>query len=118
MTYSNIITFTIVTLVSILSIQIIWPYWRQFQYWWRLPRDGKTKAIPMVEGNLPLVGHGLEFGKDILGFISRNYKKYGSIFRIQIFRTEMIVVADQKLAKQFFGFREKRLSLYDVLKRL
>jgi len=72
----------------------------------------------VVEGSLPIVGHGFSFNNDILGFIRNAYKKYGKIFRIKIFRSELIVVCDRDLTKEFFNIKENEMSLYNVLDRL
>lgn len=76
------------------------------------------KNVPIVEGEYPIIGHGIEFSKDIVGFVRNAVKKYGPIFRIKIFRVDMVVVADRKLCDEYFKATEKDMSLYDVLDRL
>ena len=73
------------------------------------------KDIPYVEGGLPFVGNGIDFSKDIIGFIRRAYSKYGGIFRIKLFRKELVVVCDRNLVNDFFGASEDTLSMYNVL---
>lgn len=94
-------------------------------YWFFLGENGKkviipegTKKVPVVNGALPFVGHGLSFSKDILGFIRSCYQRYGGVFRLKIFRTDMIVVCDRSLCKEFFKAKENNMSLYDALDRL
>lgn len=76
------------------------------------------KSVPLVEGALPIFGHGLAFSKDIIGFVTQCFEKYGKIFRIKIFRVDMIVICDRSLNSEFFKATEDRMSLYDVLNRL
>ncbi|BCS82705.1 cytochrome P450 family domain protein [Cotonvirus japonicus] len=79
--------------------------------------DG-LKRIPIVEGAVPILGHGPAFSKDILAFMKNAYEKYGSVFQLKIFRTNMIVVCDRQLCEEFFKANEDDMSLYDVLNRL
>ncbi|OXA54040.1 putative lanosterol 14-alpha demethylase [Folsomia candida] len=76
------------------------------------------KTVPIVSGALPFVGHGIAFSKDIVGFISNCYEKYGKIFRIKIFRVDMVVICDRTMNNEFFKATEDKMSLYDVLTRL
>jgi len=78
----------------------------------------KYKDVPVVEGGWPLIGHGISFGKDIIGFVTECQKKYGNIFRVKIFKIDMIISCDRTMAKQFFKTTEDKLSLYEVLDRL
>ncbi|QTF49748.1 putative lanosterol 14-alpha demethylase [Acanthamoeba polyphaga mimivirus] len=76
------------------------------------------KKIPIVEGAVPVLGHGPAFSKDIMQFMKNCYEKYGSVFQLKIFRTNMVVLCDRKLSEEFFKSRENDMSLYDVLNRL
>ncbi len=76
------------------------------------------KSVPVVEGGLPFIGHGIEFSKDIIGFVGRCQAKYGNIFRVQIYRTDMIIICDRSLVKEFFAKKENDLSLVHTLNRL
>lgn len=76
------------------------------------------KAVPMVKGSLPYVGHGLTFSKDIPGFVRNAYKEYGPIFRLKIFNKDIVVVADESMKKEFFTATEAKMSLYEILKGL
>uniref|UniRef100_A0A6G6ABU9 Cytochrome P450 n=1 Tax=Borely moumouvirus TaxID=2712067 RepID=A0A6G6ABU9_9VIRU len=79
--------------------------------------DG-LKKVPIVEGSVPILGHGPAFSKDILQFMKNCYEKYGSVFQIKIFRTNMVVICDRNSSNEFFKAREDGMSLYDVLNRL
>jgi hypothetical protein len=76
------------------------------------------KDVPVVEGCFPVVGHGPAFGKDIIKYIQKCQKKYGNIFRLKIFKIDMVIVCDRALVPEFFKATENRMSLYDVLDRL
>lgn len=77
------------------------------------------KSIPYVEESYyPFVGNGIGFSKDIIGFIRKAYQKYGGIFRLKIFRKELVVICDRTLVKDFFSAREDVLSMYNVLEDL
>jgi cytochrome P450 len=76
------------------------------------------KEVPLVSGSLPIIGHGFSFSKDILAFVRNAYIKYGPIFRVKIFLTDMIIICDRSLIKDYFKAQENTMSLYEVLKRL
>lgn len=76
------------------------------------------KRVPQVRGKFPLVGHGLEFSKDIIGCVRKWQKEYGNIFQVKIFRTNMIIITDRTLLADFFRARENDISLYKTLNRL
>uniref|UniRef100_A0A6C0C9Q3 Cytochrome P450 n=1 Tax=viral metagenome TaxID=1070528 RepID=A0A6C0C9Q3_9ZZZZ len=77
------------------------------------------KDIPYVqESYVPFFGNGLGFSKDIIGYIRNAHKKYGGIFRLKLFRKEMVVVCDRNLVKDYFAAREDTLSMYNVLEDL
>lgn len=84
---------------------------------WIKPPTG-SKRVPVVDGALPFVGHGFSFSKDIVGYIKQCQKRYGDVFRLKIFRTDMIVVCDRALCKEFFAAKEQDMSLYGALDRL
>lgn len=95
---------------------IMYPYYRQIRYWWKKPQE--AKSVPRVGGCWPVVGHGPAFSADIMGFIERAYEKYGPVFRLQVFRSEILVVCDRKLVQQYFRESEKNFSLYEALRRI
>lgn len=73
------------------------------------------KNIPFVKGCYPIVGHGITFSKDIIGFVRRCYNDYGKIFRIKVFNRNMVVICDRSMIDEFFKAKEETFSLYDVL---
>ncbi|RWS01198.1 hypothetical protein B4U79_16637 [Dinothrombium tinctorium] len=77
-----------------------------------------AKQIPEVSGCLPLVGHGLTFSKDIISFVRAAYKKYGKIFRVKVFRKNLVIVLDHNLKREFFKANENAMSLYGLLESL
>ncbi len=83
---------------------------------WKRPTG--SQEVPVVKGGYPLVGHGIAFSKDIIGFVRNSYKQYGKIFRVKIFNRDMVVVCDRDLNKEYFKATEHNMSLYDVLDRL
>lgn len=86
------------------------------KYWFSSDNHPQNyKRIPMVKGSLPFVGHGPYFMKDIIGFIRNAYKQYGPIFKIKIFRTNMVVVCDRNLISTFAKLKEPEMSMYNVL---
>lgn len=76
------------------------------------------KKVPVVKGSLPLVGNGLEFSKDIVGCVKKWTQEYGNIFRVKIFRTDMVIITDRNMLKEFFSAKEDELSLNDTLNRI
>ena len=71
-----------------------------------------------MKHRLPFVGNGIAFSKDIVGYIRECYKIYGPVFRMKIFRTEIVVICDRKLTDEYFNKKENDMSLYRVLDRL
>jgi cytochrome P450 len=94
--------------------------------WWRVntlkkgrhrPKD--SRPVPIVKESLyPIVGNGLGFSKDIMGFTRKCRQKYGPIFKLSIFRKEIVVICDHKLKKEFFTAKEDTYPLYDILDSL
>ena len=77
------------------------------------------KVVPLVKtGYYPIIGSGIAFGKDIIGFVKRARQEYGDVFRLKIFRKDLIVVCDHNLKDEFFKAIESDMSLYDVLNQL
>ena len=80
---------------------------------------GNYKTVPLVKtGYYPIIGNGIAFGKDIIGFIKQARQKYGNVFRLKIFRKDLIVVCDHSLKDEYFKAVESDMSLYDVLNQL
>lgn len=80
--------------------------------------NNSLNKVPYVSGSLPLLGHVLQFKRDMIGFIRDCRSKYGDIFKIKIFMVEMIVICNREHQKEFFKEKEDSLSLYSVLDRL
>lgn len=84
----------------------------------QFPSNNGLKTVPVVPGNLPIVGHGLTFSANIIEFVRTCYRKYGKIFRIKVYNKELVVVCDRELITEFFKKRESDMSLYKVLDNL
>jgi sterol 14-demethylase len=72
--------------------------------------------VPWVDGCWPIVGHGIEYQKDPIAFMKRSYKKYGSVFKIKIFRKSVTMICDHNLVKEFFDAKEEEFSFFESLK--
>eukprot|EP01084_Bolivina_argentea_P171988 297945_1 len=81
-------------------------------------RKNSNQQIPIVSGGLPYAGHGISFGKDIIGFVQKACNKYGKIFKIKLFRKYLIIVCDRTLLKEYFHATEQTMSLNDALSSL
>lgn len=106
----------ITLLLGYVGYNIGYQYYRRIRYNMMIPPE--AVPIPFASGALPLVGHGLSFSKDIIGFIKEQYTKYGPIFRIQVFRSEFVVICDHSLKDEYFKKSENDFSLYDALRRI
>lgn len=81
--------------------------------------DPDAKTVPFVTDRyMPFIGHGISFGKDIIGFVKSAQEKYGNIFAIKIFRKNLIVITDHEMKAEYFKATEDNMSLYDVLNQL
>lgn len=58
---------------------------------WKSVTSGLLKP-PLVPG-LPLLGSTLELNNDFMGFLVKNYKEFGSIFRVQVPNQNFTVLA-------------------------
>ena len=58
---------------------------------WKSVTSGLLKP-PVVPG-LPLLGSTLELNNDFMGFLVKNYKEFGSIFRVQVPNQNFTVLA-------------------------
>jgi len=76
------------------------------------------KDVPSVAYNFPIVGHGVSFSKDIMGFIIECKKKYGDVFHVKIFRKNICIVCDKRLVQEFFKKQEHEMSMYENLKTI
>lgn len=76
------------------------------------------KKVPIVKGGLPVIGNGLDFSKDIIGFVRQCYRKYGKIFKVRIYSRDFVIVCDHDLKSEFFKISENEMSLYHVLDSL
>jgi cytochrome P450 len=76
------------------------------------------KDVPRLPGGWPLVGHGFEFGRDIIGFVRAAHAKVGPMFRMRLFNVEMIVSSERAVVEEYFKTGERNLSLYEVLDEL
>jgi len=59
-----------------------------------MPQSG-AKRIPAVKG-LPLLGSALAANRDLPRFLAEQYQKLGPVFRIRLWRREMIVLAGRE----------------------
>lgn len=112
------LAFVLFAIIAI-EIYVVFQRYKNFKKKYTVPDDLQhLKPVPVVEGGLPFVGHGIEFSKDIIGFVEKCYEKYGPIFRVKIFRTDMVIVCDRTLIKEFFAKKESDFSLVKTLNRL
>ncbi len=107
----------LVGFVTFVCVSLLRPYYRQYKYIANA-KANNLKAAPLAPGCWPLVGHGLSFSKDIYGYIQHCYNTLGPVFRLQIYRSEFIVICDRSLIPAYFKSRESNMSLYDALKRI
>ena len=89
-----------------------------YMYFSSRKKHHNYNEVPTVKGALPIVGHGISFSKDIIGFIRKCYKEYGGIFRIKVFNRNMIVVCERNLIEDYFKQKEENMSMYSVLTNL
>lgn len=77
-----------------------------------------SKPVPVVDGAIPIAGHGISFSKDIIGFARAAQQKYGNIFKIKVFNKDIVVICDHNMKDEYFKATEGSMSLYEVLKHL
>lgn len=103
-------------MLYILSIAVIVIFIIIYKNRYRTPKN--QKKVPLVKGCLPIVGHSLNFSKDIISYIRQCYREYGKIFRLKIFKRHIIVICDRSMQKEYFKETEESMSLYEVLEGL
>ena len=112
-------TMSLVIIITALLVILLLNRIIKNYYKYQVPKHlSHLKQVPVVTGGLPFVGHGISFSKDIIGFVEKCREQYGNIFRVQIYRTDMIIVCDRSLVKEFFAKKETDFSLVDTLNRL
>lgn len=94
---------------------IILLYFIYFLYLFIFSKKHDGKTIPTVKGQLPFIGHGLQFQKDPLAFIKGAYRRYGNIFKVKIFRSTVAIICDRDMVKQYAKSKEQELSMHDFL---
>uniref|UniRef100_A0A6C0C9P0 Cytochrome P450 n=1 Tax=viral metagenome TaxID=1070528 RepID=A0A6C0C9P0_9ZZZZ len=93
-------------------------YWSLYKRKHNKPKHlSHLKDVPIVAGELPFIGHSLKFDPTNFNFINECYQKYGKIFRIKMFRTDMIVIADRSLIDEFYKADESKLSFIEAIIR-
>ena len=108
----------ILEIILIIAVYVVWRMGRRDKHHPSTIKINNQyyRIVPKVGGKWPIVGHGLAFSRDIIGFVRSAQQQYGNVFRIKVFKKDIIVVCDHNLKDQFFKATEKSMSLYEVLK--
>lgn len=69
---------------------------------------------PFVSGGLPLIGHALEFRKDMFGLDQRGHAEHGDVFAMKMLNKNIAVITGAELNKQFYLQTDKSLNITDV----
>ncbi|MCB0036606.1 MAG: cytochrome P450 [Anaerolineales bacterium] len=69
---------------------------------------------PFVSGGLPLIGHGLEFRRDLAGLDRRGHAEHGDVFAMKMLNKEMAVITGAEFNKLFYLETDKALNITDV----
>lgn len=73
------------------------------------------KTIPnFVSGGLPVIGHTLEFRKDLKSLDRRGHAEHGDVFAMRLMNQNMAVVTGADLNKRFYLETDKALNISDV----
>ncbi len=78
-------------------------------------RTGST--LPMVPG-LPLLGSLPAFQQDKVGFVRRNYERYGEMFGFSLGPKKVAMVIGPELSEQFFKRTDAELSITESMQWL
>lgn len=85
----------------------------------KIPKEFKNyKRVPMVKWNFPIVGHGISFSRDIIGFIKKCREEYGDVFQIKIFKKNICIICNKSMVKEFFSKKEHEMSMYGNLESI
>jgi len=103
-------------LISGLIFVVIYHYFALIKRKYNKPKHlSHLKDVPLVSGELPLVGHSLKFDPTNVNFLNECQQKYGKIFRIKMFITDVIVITDRSLLEEYYKTEETKLSFITVL---
>jgi sterol 14-demethylase len=67
-----------------------------------------------VSGGMPLIGHTLEFRKDLSRLDKRGHAEHGDVFAMKLMNQKMAVVTGADLNKVFYLETDKTLNITDV----
>ena len=69
-----------------------------------------SRTIPTLGGALPVLGHFLEYNRDLLGFLRRAYAEGGPVVRYRLAFEELVMISGPAANEAFFRAPEDQLS--------
>lgn len=73
-----------------------------------------VKTPSFVSGGLPIVGHAIEFRRDMDGLDQRGHTEHGDIFAMKMLNKNMAVITGADYNKKFYLETDKALNITDV----
>jgi sterol 14-demethylase len=77
-----------------------------------------NRPPPRVSGALPVVGHGLEFARDLLGLLSRAYREHGEVAGLRVFNKDIVVMTGPRAQEAMFRAPDEVLSPSEAYKMM
>ena len=78
----------------------------------RSERARALAALPCADGGLPIAGNAFDMMRDTIGYLSRQYRKLGPVFRVRVFSRTYVVLAGPEA--NMFIQRQGRMHLRSV----
>lgn len=75
-----------------------------------MPDNNKLAHIPGNYGKLPYIGNSLDMIDDLYGFVERNYKQYGEIFKIKLGGQVGVMVIGPDNMQRIYLDKDKNFS--------
>src|SRR5215470_10241633 len=77
---------------------------------WSSACDRAGKAVPLLTGGLPLLGHAIEFHRDPIGLIRRGRDRFGDLFAFRLLGHRVNVLTGVAGNEAFFKAPDATLS--------
>jgi sterol 14-demethylase len=71
---------------------------------------------PLVSGGLPVLGHTIEFARDLLGLVKRGYREQGDVAKLKVFGRDIVLLSGLEAQEALFRAPDEILSPNDAYK--
>ena len=74
------------------------------------------RPVPVVSGALPVLGHSIEFARDLLGLVRRGYRQHGEVAGLKVFGRDIVLLSGTDAQEALFRAPDEVLSPNEAYK--